>query len=274
MYSRVVSFRSILASVAWAALLSLISAPASAQWLKYPTAGIPRTADGKPNLSAPAPKTADGKPDLSGLWEPPDPGDAYGPFKSYFMDLAIDLKPGEAPLQPWAKALSQERQDTNHKDDPLARCLPSGVPRIDTISPFKIAQLPQLVIILYETTSNSAFRQIFTDGRPLPKDPQPTWLGYSVGTWEGDVLRVDTIGFTDQGWLDTGMGHPQTEALHVIERFRRTDFGHMEIAVTIDDPKAYTKPWTANIHVHLMPDTDLLEMTCENAKDAQHMVGK
>jgi hypothetical protein len=267
-------FRSILASVAWAILLSSSSAPASAQWLKYPTAGIPRTADGKPNLSAPAPKTADGKPDLSGLWEPPEPGDAYGPFKSYFMDLAIDLKPGEAPLQPWAKALSQQRQDANHKDDPLARCLPLGVPRVDTISPFKIAQLPQLIVILYETTANSTFRQIFTDGRPLPKDPQPTWLGYSVGTWEGDVLKVDTIGFTDQGWLDTGMGHPQTEALHIIERFRRTDFGHMEIAVTIDDPKAYTKPWNANIHVHLLPDTELLEMTCENAKDAQHMVGK
>jgi hypothetical protein len=130
------------------------------------------------------------------------------------------------------------------------------------------------VIVLYETTANSAFRQIFTDGRPLPKDPQPTWLGYSIGTWEGNVLKVDTTGFNDQGWLDTGMGHPQTEALHVIERFRRTDFGHMEISITIDDPKAYTKPWTANMNVRLLPDTELLETTCENSKGTEHMVGK
>jgi hypothetical protein len=152
--------------------------------------------------------------------------------------------------------------------------MPPGVPRINTIAPFKIIQNPRLVIILYETTATSAFRQIFTDGRPLPKDPQPTWLGYSVGTWEGNVLKVDTIGFNDRGWIDTGMGHPQTEALHVIERFQRSDFGHMEIAVTIDDPKAYTKPWAANLKVHLLPDTELLEMTCENSKGLEHLVGK
>jgi hypothetical protein len=270
---RVFLFRSILASTAWA-VLSSTSVPASAQWLNYPTAGIPRTADGKPNLSAPAPKTADGKPDLSGIWDAGEEVSLYGPFTTHFMDLAVDLKPGEAPFQPWAKALSQERQDNLHKDDPLARCMPPGVPRINTISPFKIIQIPQLVIVLYETTSNSAFRQIFTDGRPLPKDPQPTWLGYSVGTWEGNVLKVDTSGFNDRGWIDTGMGHPQTEALHVIERFRRTDFGHMEIAMTIDDPKAYTKPWTANMKVHMLPDTELLEMSCENSKDLEHLVGK
>jgi hypothetical protein len=257
----------------FAALLSTF-VPLSAQWLNYPTPGIPRTADGKPNLAAPAPKTAEGKPDLSGIWLRSEQQDAFGPFTSHFMDLALDLKPEEAPFQPWAKALSQQRQDNNHKDDPLARCLPPGVPRINTIGLFKIVQTPQLVIMLYETTSNSTFRQIFTDGRPLPKDPQPTWLGYSIGTWEGNVLRVDSIGFNDVSWIDTGIGHPQTEALHVIERFRRPDFGHLEIAMTIDDPKAYTKPWTGTMKVHLMPDTELLETTCENAVDAKHMVGK
>ena len=273
---RVFLFRSILASTVWAVLLSSTSAPASAQWLHYPTAGTPRAADGKPNLSAPAPKALDGKPDLSGLWEVGAEGSVslYGGYTTHFMDLAIDLKPGEAPFQPWAKALSQERQDNQHKDDPLARCMPPGVPRINTIAPFKIVQTPRLVIVLYETTATSAFRQIFTDGRPLPKDPQPTWLGYSVGTWEGSVLKVDTIGFNDRGWIDTGMGHPQTEALHVIERFRRSDFGRMEIAVTIDDPRAYTKPWSANLKVRLMPDTELMEMTCENSRGLEHLVGK
>ena len=274
MDNRVFLLRSILTSAAWAVLLSSTSASGSAQWLNYPIAGIPRTADGKPNLSAPAPKTADGKPDLSGIWDAGEQSSLYGPYTTHFMDLAVDLKPGEAPFQPWAKALSQQRQDNQHKDDPLARCMPPGVPRINTLGPFKIVQTPQLVIVLYETTSNSTFRQIFMDGRPLPKDPQPTWLGYSVGTWEGNVLKVDTIGFTDRGWIDTGMGHPQTEALHVIERFRRTDFGHMEIAMTIDDSKAYTKPWTANMKVHLLPDTDLLETTCENSKGLEHLVGK
>jgi hypothetical protein len=257
----------------FAVLLSTF-VPLSAQWLHYPNSGIPRMPDGTANLSAPAPKAPDGKPDLSGIWESIDQQSAYGAFMAHFMDLAVDLKPAEAPFQPWAKALSQQRQDNNHKDDPLARCMPPGVPRINTISPFKIVQTPQLVIMLYETTSNSTFRQVFTDGRPLPKDPQPTWLGYSIGTWEGNVLKVDTIGFNDVGWIDTGVGHPQTEALHVIERFRRSDFGHMEIAMTIDDPKAYTKPWTGTLKVHLVPDTELIETTCENPLDAKHMVGK
>jgi hypothetical protein len=257
----------------FAVLLSTF-VPLSAQWLNYRTSGIPRLPDGKANLSAPTPKAPDGKPDLSGIWEISEDPDAYGPFQTHFMDLAVDLKPEEAPFQPWAKALSQQRQANMHKDDPLARCMPPGVPRINTLFPFKIVQTGQLVIVLYETTSNSTFRQIFTDGRLLPKDPQPTWLGYSVGTWEGNVLKVDTIGFNDVGWIDTGVGHPQTEALHVIERFRRSDFGHMEIAVTIDDPKAYTKPWTGILKEHFLPDTDLLEMTCENSRGTEHMVGK
>ena len=269
-------FRSMLASGAWAVLLSATSAPASAQWLKYPTAGIPRTPDGKPNLSAPAPKAPDGKPDLSGLWRTAEEGtiSLYGAYATHFMDFAIDLKPGGAPMQPWAKKISDERVDNQHKDDPLNQCMPPGVPRINTLGPFKIVQNPGLVVILYETTANSNFRQIFTDGRPLPKDPQPTWLGYSVGAWEGDTLKVDTIGFNERGWIDTGMGHPQTDALHVIERFRRTDFGHINLDVTIDDPKAYTQPWTAHMKVQMMPDTEMLEMACENSRNVEHLVGK
>jgi len=248
--------------------------PLSAQWLHYPTPGIPRTPDGKAQLSAPAPKTADGKPDLSGIWQVSEQQSTYGPWTSHFMDFAVDLKPEEAPFQPWARALSQQREANLHKDDPLARCMPPGVPRIDTIAPFKIVQTPQVVIVLYETSANSAFRQIFTDGRPLPKDPQPTWLGYSIGTWEGDVLKVDSVGFNDRGWIDTAVGHPQTEALHVVERFRRSDFGDMEIAVTIDDPQAYTKPWRGTLKARFLADTELLEMTCENSRGTEHMVGK
>ena len=259
---------------AWLALLLSTSNPVSAQWSSYPSPGIPRTADGKPNLSAPTPKTPDGKPDLSGVWETREDLNAFGAYKSHFMDLAIDLKPQEAPMQPWAKALSEKHRAVEHKDDPLAQCMPPGVPRIDTLGPFKIVETAPLVIIMYETTANSSFRQIFTDGRPLPKDPQPTWLGYSIGSWEGDALKVDTIGFTDRGWIDTGAAHPQTEALHVIERFRRPDVGHLEVAVTIDDPKAYTKPWSANLKMYLLPDTDLIETVCENSRGLEHMVGK
>jgi len=247
--------------VLWVAL------PATAQWLNYPTPGIPRTKDGKANLSAPAPKAADGKPDLSGIWLVDD--------RKYFFDLGADLK-DRVPVQPWAKARVQQNIDNLHKDDPLALCMPPGVPRINMnpLFPFKIVQTPRLVIMLHETSTNSAFRQIFLDGRPLPKDPQPTWLGYSVGSWQGDTLKVDTIGFNDRNWIDTDKGHPQTDALHVIERFHRIDFGHLQIEVTIDDPKAYTKPWTANVALHLLPDTEILETVCENAKDAGHMVGK
>ncbi len=158
-------------------LIAAAVLPLSAQWLRYTTPGVPRTPDGKVNLSAPTPKAPGGKPDLSGIWEISEQQTTYPPYSSHFMDLAADLKPAEAPFQPWAKALSEERQANLHKDDPLAKCMPPGVPRINTIGPFKIVQTPGLVIMLYETTSNSAFRQIFMDGRPLPNDPQPTWLG-------------------------------------------------------------------------------------------------
>ena len=245
-----------------------ISIPASAQWLNYPTAGIPRGADGKPNLSAPAPKAPDGKPDLSGVWQ------AEG--QDYFFDLGAGLKPEEVVMQPWAKDLQQLRIAREHGDDPLARCLPHGVPRINTngLFPFKIIQTPGLVVILYEQLN--LFRQIFLDGRKLMNNPNPTWLGYSTGRWEGDTLVVETSGFNDKTWLDTSMAHPATEALHVTERFRRKDFGNLEVRATIDDPKAYTKPWTTTIQkMHLQLGTDILEFICnENEKDIPHMPGK
>jgi hypothetical protein len=249
-----------------AGLLCFVAPPLLSQWLNQRAPGVPRTADGKVNFTAPPPKTVDGKPDLSGVWES---------APEYFYNLANDLKPDEVIMQPWAKALQAEREAKLHQDDPLSRCMPPGVPRInmstpDAPHPFKIVQTPALVVLLYETSSNSTFRQVFLDGRPLPKDPQPTWLGYSVGRWEGASLIVDTIGFNGLSWTDTAKGHPQTEAAHVTERFTRRDFGHLEIEITIDDPKAYMKPWLARVPVKLLPDTDLIETYCENEKDQVH----
>ena len=243
----------------------LVAAAASAQWLNYPTAGIPRGPDGKANFSAPAPRTQDGKPDLAGVWQ--------AESQEYFFDLAAGLKPDALSMQPWAKALQQQRETNDHRDDPLARCLPHGVPRVNTngLFPFKIIQTPGIVVILYEQLN--LFRQIFLDGRKLAGDVNPTWLGYSTGKWVGDTLVVETSGFNDQTWLDTSKGHPATTALHVTERFRRKDFGNLEVEATIDDPKAYTKPWTTTAQkMHLQLNTDILEFVCnENEKDVQHV---
>ena len=239
--------------------------PAFAQWVNYPTAGIPHGPDGKQNLAAPAPKTADGHPDLSGVWQ------AEG--QVYFFDLAAGLSPGQVSMQPWAKALQEQRVARLHQDDPLARCLPFGVPRINTngLFPFKIIQSPQLVVILYEQLN--LFRQVFMDGRKLVSNPNPTWLGYSTGHWDGDTLVVETSGFNNETWLDTQIGHPATDALHVTERFRRPSFGSLEVRATIDDPKAYTKPWTTTVQkMDLQLDTDILEFICnEDEKDVQHL---
>ena len=246
------------------AMTVLLAAAAPAQWLDYPMPGIPRTPDGKPNLSAPAPKTADGRPILTGLWKP---------VGGYIANIAKDLKPGEVPFQPWAEALFKQRQETQSKDDPTGWCVPGGVPRSDLVGyPFKILEAPGMVLVLYEAVHS--FRQIFTDGRALPKDPNPIWMGYSVGRWDGDTLVVESSGFNDRGWLDNG-GHPNTEALRVTERFRRRDFGTAEIRITIDDPKAYTKPWSMTLPLAFVPDSELLEYVCtENNKDVQHLVGK
>jgi hypothetical protein len=260
--------RFVASGAAIAVMCLAASFPASAQWVNYPTAGIPLAPDGKPNLTASAPKTADGKPDFSGVWIAED--------QKYFMDLATGLKPGDVAMQPWAEALQKQRVDNAHADDPLAKCLPHGVPRVNTngIFPFKIVQTPGLVVLLYEQMH--LFRQVFMDGRKVANDPNPSWLGYSTGRWEGDTLVVETSGFNDKTWLDTAMGHPATEALRVTERFRRTDFGHLELQATIEDPKAYTKPWTTTTQkMHLLIDSDLLEFICnENEKDAPHMISK
>lgn len=237
--------------------------PLPAQWLDLQTKGIPRNKDGSPNLTAPAPRKADGKPDLSGIW--------MVPGLKYLINIAADAK--EVPFQPWAAAEYKKRVDTRGKDDPNNFCLPSIIPeKVAVTSPWKIVETPGLTMILYE--SRTIFRQIFTDGRGLPKDPQPTWQGYSVGTWDGDTFVVESNGFNGKGWLDTN-GHPVTDALHVIERYHRIDFGHMDVAITIDDPKAYTKPWTIHENPELQPDTELIEYICEeNNRDVGHFVGK
>jgi hypothetical protein len=236
---------------------------AAAQWLQVPGKNTPHRKDGKPDLSAPAPRTGHGKRDLSGIWGTESP--------KYLANIAADFQPGELPIQPWAEALTKERMTGVHaSEESNANCQPQGVPRIDaTPNPFKIVQEPELIVILYEAFGQ--FRQIFLDGRQLPKDPNPTWLGYSVGRWEGDTLVVETSGFNGRTWLDQA-GHPTTDALHVTERYRRRDFGHMDIQVTIDDPKAYTKAWTVSEPMQLLPDTDLLEFVCnENEKDLKHL---
>ena len=244
---------------AFAAALTVVAMSdfIGAQWLNHPTAGIPRAADGKADLSAPAPRLADGRLDLSGLWRVVDP--------KWARDLAADLKPADVSFQSWAEREYKRRMDNNGKDEPDARCLPRGVPKAGaTGSPWKVFQNPGVTVILYETMM--LYRQIFTDGRELPQEPSPSWLGYSVGRWEGDTLTVHTVGFNGKTWLDF-VGHPTTDRLHVVERFRRPDFGHLSIEVTIDYPGAYTRPWTTTEHFRLLPDTELLEYVCnENNK--------
>jgi hypothetical protein len=239
----------ILIAAAMAALM--MTGTVAAQWLKHPTAGIPRLPDGKPNLTAPVPKHPTGKPVLAGLWRP-SPG--------MVGDIARNLKPGEVPFQPWAEALFKERRANSSKDDPTANCIVGGVPRSDLVGyPFKILEVPGMVVILYEAVHS--YRQIFTDGRSFPADMNPTWFGYSIGHWEGDTLVVETRGFNDKGWLDNG-GKPATDQLKVTERFIRKDFGNMDIQITIDDPKAYTKPWTVTQPLAFQADTELLEYIC------------
>ena len=246
-----------------AILVVVLGAGLDAQWLKQPTQGIPRTADGKPNLTAPAPRTPDGKPDLSGIWR----------FNAgaYNGNVVADLKP--ADVFPAAEALYKQRMEDLGKDDPATyKCLPSG-PRaiLGGLGWARILQTPTLIAILYEDLS---YRQIHLDGRELPKDPNPSFMGYSIGRWEGDTLIVDSIGFNETTWLDGG-GHPHSEALRVTERFRRRDFGHIELKETFEDPKFYAHPWTVSVDVDAVTDTDMLEYVCnENEKDHGHLVGK
>jgi hypothetical protein len=255
-------------------IAGLLSGAVWGQWLNYTTPGIPRLADGSPNLSAPAPRLPDGKPDLSGIWAAECAiynGDRCF-VQSLFFDLAKGLKPEEVQMTPWAAAIQAQRESRSHVDDPYGYCLPPGVPRINFAGgPFKVLQTPGVTALLYETLVGMIFRQVLTDGRPLPPAGEPTWLGYSIGRWDGDTFIVDTGRFRDGGWLDTLKGRPHSDALHVTEAFRRTDFGHMDLTVTIDDPKAFVKPWTIQATLLLQPDTELIEAFCdEHDKTMEH----
>ena len=271
--------------------LALLASSLCAQWPDYKVSGVPRTADGKVDMKGPTPRTADGHPDLSGVWQymrppnapPPPPPTPRAPGSepdiippavrtSQFWNLGAAFKEG-LPFQPWAAELHRQRVAANSMENPDAHCLPIGVMQLHTHGqPRKMVRTPGVTVIMYE--ANSGLRQIFTDGRPLPKDPEPWWYGYSVGKWQGDTLHVESIGFKDMGWLDVE-GSPLTETGKIIENFRRPDFGHLEIEVTIDDPRAYTKPWTVTVYQRILPDTELIEFVCgENERSDAHLVGK
>lgn len=247
-------------------VLVFLAAPLGAQWFDLPSPGIPRNADGTPNLEAPAPKLADGTPDLQGIWRQPN-------GVKYTINLDADLPEGTVKMLPEAAALYQYRQDTLSKDDPVGYCLLPGVPQMNAVPyPYKVLQNETQITILYEAFRT--FREIFIDGRELPVNPNPAWFGYSVGHWEGDTLVIETTGLNGKSWVDTG-GHPSTEQMHVTERWTRRDFGHITLQTTVDDPGAYEEPWTVTYDLVLMPDTELLEYLCtENNKDVQHLIGK
>jgi hypothetical protein len=265
-----------------AAVLFVFAAPTFAQWAKVSDASLPRTRDGKPNLTASAPKAQDGKPDLSGVWTPELDPNALPPGATtvesitgfvpprYFVDITTGMKPEDAAMTPWAADLFSQRQAARGKNDPAAHCQPPGVPAMSASPlPYKIVQTPKMILILYE--DESVFRQIFLDSRHPVEDPQPRFMGYSTGKWVGDTLVVDTVGLTDKTWLDA-RGHPHSDALHLTERFRRPNVGSLEIEVTIDDPKAYVKPLKYTLKAAIVPDEDLLEYFCaENEKDVQHL---
>ncbi len=271
----------------WILLFALFSTSAFSQWLNYSVPGTPRTRDGKPNLSAPAPRALNGKPDLSGVWhvqptgmaemkrlfgERADatdvPGMELDTISKYGINILQDFRPEDSPLRPEAVEIQRRRTGA---DFPSTHCLPLGIPLARLLSePVKIVQSPRLIAILYE--ADDKHRQIYTDGRTLPKEfDQPAWLGYSVGHWERDTLIVETAGFNDKTWLDI-MGHPHSEALRVVERYHRRDFGHMDVEMTFDDPKMYTKPFTIKVTDELWADSDIFEFFCnENEKDKAHM---
>jgi len=253
----------------------LLSHAAFAQYLGYPTAGVPKTSDGKPDLKAPAPRTADGKPDFSGMWGWINIGTPCGArctdtqISREFINLAATLKGGNPPYQPWAADLVKKRK-ADQGADPNVHCMPRGAPRIWSDDYYKrLFQVPGRLIIL--TERNMQYRQIFMDGRPMLDDPNPTWNGYSVGKWDGDTLVIQTNGFRDDLWLDAN-GNPLTEKGKLTEKIRRPNFGTLEIEITVDDPKAYTAPWTVTLTEPLILDSELIDYYClENEKDFVHM---
>jgi hypothetical protein len=267
-------------------------ATTSAQWLNHPTPGIPRLPNGKPDLAAKAPRTADGTPDLSGVWhtyaEPLEekkklfgqdfgtifvPGMEPTTISKYAINLLLDYKPGEIAMTPAAETVFKLHNSGDPKQDFGAHCLPFGTPLATLLSEVhKIVQTPGLILVMYELDSMT--RQIYTDGRKLPAEPNPSWLGYSVGRWDRDTLIVETNGLNDRAWLDLA-GHPRSEAMRITERYRRRDVGHLDVEVTLDDPKMYSKPFTVKLTHLLQADTDILEYVCnENEKDRAHMPAK
>ncbi|PYS38661.1 MAG: hypothetical protein DMG14_16855 [Acidobacteria bacterium] len=276
-------------------VFAALSALMWAQWPAYPTRSVPKTSDGKPDLNGPVPRMPDGKPDFSGLWEaarlrgngqrgtpsnaplqpapPPPPSTDGGPPLATFFNLGAGFKDG-LPYTPWAAEVRKKREADNAKDNPDAHCLPIGLMQLHLHpQPRKIIHTADVVVILYE--AQGEVRQIFTDGRLLPKnDPQPWWRGYSVGHWEGDTLVVETTGFRDDVWLDVN-GSPLTNTGKMTERFRRVNYGNLQIDITIEDPKAYTKPFTVRVNQRVMLDTDLIEFVCnENEKSSHHYTDK
>jgi hypothetical protein len=272
-------------------LFAFLSTAAYTQWLNFPTPRTPRTSDGKPNLSAPAPRTADGNPDLSGVWmheitsvaemrrlygtvideaiKVQVPGMEIGTQHKYSRNILLDFKPEESPLRLEAAEAMRQNAASRQSGNPCATFF--GFPLAGLLSePIKIVQSPRVTVVLYEV--NNLHRQIFTDGRVLPKEFElPAYLGYSAGHWERDVLVVETAGFNAKTPLDA-MGHPHSEALRITERFHRRDFGHLDVEMTFDDPKMYTKPFTIKVPHDLLADADIFEMFCnENEKDAAHM---
>jgi len=260
-----------------------IGAVVHAQWLDHADPRTPRNKDGKPNLSAPAPRL-NGKPDFTGVWqgERPSEKELAAAMPPEIVSVQVDLtdlsrhglnvfwgtKPADEPLQPAGAEIVRQRST---EGPPTARCLPAGVPFGAGIYANKWIQTAQEIVVLNETGDPP--RQIYTDGRQLPKNPDPIWMGYSVGKWDGDALVVDTIGFNDRAWLDA-VGHPRSESLHLTERYRRPDFGHMEVEVRVDDPKYYTRPISFKTIFQLIPDSDVIEFVCdENEKDRAHMPG-
>jgi hypothetical protein len=252
---------------------------ASAQWLNERMASAPRTADGKINMTGPVPML-DGKPDLSGIWqvqaEPRVPGGLFGlgesPNSKYFRDILSDFPPDQRPLTPAGLELLR-RHSQPGTFNPVLNCLPDGVPHGDLLpEPFKIIHARGVIVMLYEV--ETTFRQIFMDGRKLPVDPSPSWQGYSVGRWDGDTLVIETAGFNDRSWLDA-RGTPRSTDMRIEERFRRRDYGHLDLTITMTDPKIFTRPITVSVVEELLPDTDLLEHYCvENEKDDAHMPGR
>ena len=272
------------------AAIVLTTVATSAQWLNYPTPGLPRTKDGKPNLTAPMPRTRDGRPDLSGVWhvQPNSraemkqlfgndadavevPGMEIDTVSKYGINILVDFKPGDEPIRKDVAADIARRNQHGSGLDNLSRCLPASIPLATLLSEVtKIVQTPGLMLVMHEL--DNATRQIYTDGRPLPADPNPSWLGYSIGRWEGDTLVVDTLGFNGKGPLDI-VGHPRSEKMRITERYRRRDVGHLDIEITFDDPVVYTKAFTIKVTHLLQADTDILEYFCnENERDQIHLI--